>query len=56
MQGGEMPKVTNVTVSATGIGWFTFWMFTIALAKLSLGSSIAAIFVWPYYPGEALAR
>lgn len=51
-----MSKDINVRASATGLGWGTFWMFTIAMAKLSGGKAILALIVWPYYLGEVLAR
>ncbi len=39
----------------SGTGWFVFWLFTVGLAKLSFGSAILALLVWPYYLGRALA-
>lgn len=51
-----MSKITHVTVSATGLGWFTFWMFTIAYAHLGWGDGAWALIAWPYYLGQALSR
>jgi len=46
-------------IVSIGIPWFTLWfilwIFTIAFAHLSYGQAWAAIIIWPYYLGDALA-
>lgn len=36
--------------------WFILWLFTVGYAKLGFFTSLAALFVWPYFLGMALAR
>jgi hypothetical protein len=49
-------KRISIDVSTTGIGWGSFWMFTIGIAKLSVGQAALALVVWPYYLGQWIAR
>lgn len=41
----------TINVSKTGIGWGSFWLFTVGLADLSIGQAAIALVVWPYYLG-----
>lgn len=40
--------------SATGIFWFTGWLFTIGLLELTFLKGVLALLLWPYYVGGAL--
>jgi hypothetical protein len=47
---------SNGRISITlGFPWFSLWLFTTAVAHLSLGQSVLALVVWPYYLGDAVA-
>lgn len=39
---------------STGMLWFAAWLFTLGFLHPSLGKAILALFIWPYYLGDAL--
>jgi len=48
----------NKKVEVAGIMgpiWFIGWLFTIGFLKVSFFKGILAIFIWPYYIGDALS-
>ncbi len=49
-----MTDKINVNVQCTGPLWFIGWLFTLALAKLTLLEALFAILIWPWYLGVAL--
>jgi hypothetical protein len=51
----KAPKDLN-TADCLIILWLTTWLFTTALAHLSLGQCLLALVIWPYYLGEVVAR
>jgi hypothetical protein len=34
--------------------WYVGWLFTVAMAQLSLGKALLALAIWPWYLGVAL--
>ena len=46
-------KIENHTFS--GGLWVAAWLFTIGFLKLSFWQGVAAIIIWPYFLGSALA-
>lgn len=49
---GESDKPIRISVGSTSIGWGSFWMFTIAVADLTVGQAAIALVTWPYYLGQ----
>ena len=49
-----MSKETKVDVTLS-IPWGSLWLFTIAFAHVAGWRAVAAILIWPYYLGEAVA-
>jgi hypothetical protein len=49
-----MSNETNksLTISISGL-WFIGWLFTIGFADLSVGRTLLALLLWPYYVGTA---
>ena len=47
----------NIKVEQTGGSgffiWVAGWLFTIGYLQLTLGPSLLAIFIWPYYLGAS---
>ena len=35
--------------------WLTGWLFTLGFLGLSFGKGLLALFVWPYFIGQAVA-
>jgi len=51
---GDQGNGAAATSLFGGMGWFVFWLFTVAFAQLSFGQAALAILIWPYYLGVAL--
>ncbi len=45
-------KIEHHTLS--GSLWVAAWLFTIGFLKLAFWQGVAALFIWPFYLGEAL--
>ena len=46
---GDKIKIEQHSFSA--FSWFAGWLFTIGFLHLTVGKSILAIVLWPYYIG-----
>jgi hypothetical protein len=44
-------KNAHRTVIRISAPWGIGWLFTIGFAKLSVGQSLLALVIWPYYIG-----
>ncbi len=49
-----MEKINIEHRSAVGLVWLCGWLFTIGFLHVTFWRGVLALFVWPYYLGEAL--
>ncbi len=51
-----MERIKVEQHSSIGLLWIAGWLFTIGYLKLSFWIGVLALFIWPYYIGDALTR
>lgn len=49
----EKIKIEHHTLS--GGAWFAAWLFTLGYLKLQFWKGLLAIFLWPYFLGQAFS-
>jgi hypothetical protein len=51
-----MERIKIEQHSSAGLIWIAGWLFTIGYLKLSFWVGVLALFIWPYYIGDALTH
>jgi hypothetical protein len=51
-----MERIKIEQHSSLGLIWIAGWLFTIGYLKLGFWLGVLALFIWPYFVGEALSR
>lgn len=51
----DSSRTISIRYPGITLPWFTLWIFTVAFAHLGFGRGVAALLLWPYYLGDALA-
>ena len=50
-----MERVQLIQHSSGGLLWLAGWLFTVGYLQLAFWKGLAALLVWPYYVGAAIA-